>query len=33
VIYAVRPAGTAGSAPVTVVTPNGTSNALPYTQG
>lgn len=31
-IVAVMPAGTAGSAPVTVVTPAGTSNALAYTR-
>ena len=29
-IVAVMPAGTAGSTPVTVVNPTGTSNALPY---
>ncbi|MER7070970.1 IPT/TIG domain-containing protein [Terrabacter sp. NPDC000476] len=32
-IVATVPAGSAGSAPVTVVTPAGTSNALPYTRG
>lgn len=32
-IVAVVPAGSAGSAPVTVITPAGTSNALPYTRG
>lgn len=33
IINAVMPAGSAGSAPVTVVTPAGTSNALAYTRG
>lgn len=32
-IEAVMPAGSAGSAPVTVVNATGTSNALPYTRG
>ena len=32
-IVAVMPAGTAGSAAVTVINANGTSNALPYTRG
>jgi hypothetical protein len=32
-IVATMPAGSAGSAPVTVVTPAGTSNALAYTRG
>jgi hypothetical protein len=32
-IVAVMPAGVAGSAPVTVINPTGTSNALPYTRG
>ena len=32
-IVAVMPAGTAGSAPVTVINPTGTSNALAYTRG
>lgn len=32
-IYAVMPAGSAGSAPVTATTPAGTSNALAYTRG
>lgn len=33
VVYAVMPAGSAGSAPVTVITPAGTSNAQAYTRG
>lgn len=32
-ITCVMPAGSAGSAPVTVITPAGTSNALAYTRG
>jgi len=32
-IVAVMPAGVAGSAPVTVINPTGTSNALAYTRG
>jgi hypothetical protein len=32
-IIAIMPAGTAGSAPVTVITPAGTSAALAYTRG
>lgn len=32
-VMAVVPAGSAGSAPVTVITPVGTSNALAYTRG
>lgn len=32
-ITCIMPAGAAGSAAVTVVTPSGTSNALPYTRG
>lgn len=32
-LTAIVPPGTAGSAPVTVVTPSGTSNALAYTRG
>lgn len=32
-IVAVMPTGTAGSAPITVITPAGTSNAFAYTRG
>ena len=32
-ITCIMPAGSAGSAPVTVITPAGTSNALAYTRG
>ncbi|MBN9208139.1 MAG: IPT/TIG domain-containing protein [Microbacterium ginsengisoli] len=33
VIVAIMPAGSAGSAPITVTNPTGTSTALPYTRG